>query len=61
MVGFFAELLDLPGWMRAVSPYEHTPLAPAESVRALPLMAMAALAAALTGAGLRGFRTRDVG
>ena len=54
-------LRHLPGWMRAVSPYEHTPLAPAESVRALPLMAMAALAAALTGAGLRGFRTRDVG
>jgi ABC-2 type transport system permease protein len=61
VIGFFAELLDLPGWLRAVSPYEHTPLAPAEAIRALPLLAMAALAITLAAAGARGFRTRDVG
>jgi ABC-2 type transport system permease protein len=61
VIGFFAELLDLPGWLRAVSPYEHTPLAPAEGVRALPLLVMTALAVTLAAAGVRGFRTRDVG
>ena len=61
LVGFFGEILDLPGWALAVSPYEHTPLAPAEDVRAMPLLALTGLALALGAAGLGGFRARDIG
>jgi ABC-2 type transport system permease protein len=60
-IGFFGEILDLPGWALAISPYEHTPLAPAEDMRAMPLLVMSGLALALGGAGLWGLRARDIG
>ena len=61
LLGFFGEILDLPGWALALSPYEHTPLAPAEDVRVAPLLVLTALALALGAAGLRGLRARDIG
>ena len=42
-----------------VSPYEHVPGLPAASFAAGPLLALTAVAATLTAAGLVGFRRRD--
>lgn len=61
VIGFFGETLDLPGWALAISPYEHTPLAPAENLTVGPLAVMTTLALVVDGAGLWGFRNRDIG
>jgi ABC-2 type transport system permease protein len=60
VVGIFAELLQLPDWARVVSPLEHLPSAPAEPVTVTPILALLALAAALTAAGLWALRRRDL-
>jgi ABC-2 type transport system permease protein len=61
VIGFFGEILHLPSWALGISPYEHTPLLPAEQFTALPLVVMTGLALALGAAGLWAFRTRDIG
>jgi ABC-2 type transport system permease protein len=61
VIGFFGEILDLPGWALAISPYEHTPLAPAEDVAVGPLAVMTTLAILMGAAGFWGFRNRDLG
>jgi ABC-2 type transport system permease protein len=61
VVAFFGELLDLPRWARDLSPFQHVPRLPADDVAWLPLGALAALAAALAGAGLAAVERRDVG
>ncbi|HLT69238.1 MAG TPA: hypothetical protein VKZ72_03670, partial [Acidimicrobiales bacterium] len=61
LVAFFGELLDLPRWARDLSPFQHVPRLPADDVAWLPLGALAALAAALAGAGLAAVERRDVG
>ncbi|MGH2941862.1 MAG: ABC transporter permease, partial [Solirubrobacteraceae bacterium] len=53
-------LLDAPGWLLDLSPYEHVPAVPAATLAAGPLLALTAGAIALTAAGLAGFRRRDV-
>jgi ABC-2 type transport system permease protein len=55
------ELLDLPTWLEDISPFKHTPPLPAADLTVVPLAVLAAVAAALTTAGLVGFRRRDVG
>jgi ABC-2 type transport system permease protein len=60
LIELFGELLRLPSWSRAVSPLHHVPGLPAEDLRALPLLALTALAVALTSAGLARFRARDL-
>lgn len=59
-VTWFAEVLNLPDWLRALSPVEQTPLLPAEDLTAVPLLVMSALAAVLGAAALRGLRHRDL-
>ena len=61
VLGMFGPILDAPGWVLDLSPFEHTPLVPAEDLDLLPLAVLTALAAGLTAAGLAGFRRRDVG
>jgi ABC-2 type transport system permease protein len=61
VVGLLDELLDLPTWIKDISPFEHTPSLPAADLAVAPLAGLAALAAALAYAGLVGFRHRDVG
>ena len=61
VIGMFGELLDLPGWVRDLSPFEHVPQVPADDWAVGPLVALVALAAGLTALGLAGFRRRDVG
>lgn len=60
VIGWLGGLLDLPGWVNGVSPFEHLPLVPVEDLAWLPLVALTALAVALLGAGLVGFRRRDI-
>jgi ABC-2 type transport system permease protein len=53
-------LLELPGWMRDISPFSHTPLAPAAEITIAPLVALTGIAVLLVGSGLATFRQRDV-
>jgi len=61
VVGVFGELLDLPGWLSRVSPFEHIPQPPAAAVSVVSLVVITAAAAGLVSAGLGAFRRRDVG
>ncbi|WP_051485986.1 ABC transporter permease [Nocardioides sp. J54] len=54
------ELLGLPDWAEAVSPYSHLAEVPRESWEAWPSLALVVVAAALTAAGIAGFRRRDI-
>lgn len=60
VVGYFSDLLQLPGWVRDLSPLEHLPSVPAEPLAAAPIATLTALAAALAAAGLWGLRRRDI-
>jgi ABC-2 type transport system permease protein len=61
LVAMFGELIDLPQWLRDLSPLQHSPQAPARATEALPLVVLVVVAAGLTVAGLVGFRRRDLG
>lgn len=60
VVGFFGQLLSLPGWLQDLSPFQHVPRLPAASFSLAPLIALGAVAVALIGLGDLGFRRRDV-
>jgi ABC-2 type transport system permease protein len=60
VVAFFAGSLDWPGWVDDASPLAWTPLVPVDDATAVPLVVLTAVAAALLGAGLAGFRRRDL-
>jgi ABC-2 type transport system permease protein len=60
LVGVFADLLRLPEWSRQISPFQHLPATPAEPFALGPVVAVTAVAAALTAAGLWGLRRRDL-
>jgi ABC-2 type transport system permease protein len=57
---YLGPLLSLPGWVMDLSPYSHVPLLPAADLAVAPLLALTAIAAALTAAGLIGLSRRDV-
>jgi ABC-2 type transport system permease protein len=61
VIGLFAELLDLPGWLVDVSPFQHVPAMPSEGFALTPIVALTATAAVLLVAGVVGFRRRDAG
>ena len=61
LMAFLGPLLSLPDWVLDLSPFTHVPLLPAADLTAGPLIALTAVAAAFTAAGLIGFRRRDVG
>jgi ABC-2 type transport system permease protein len=54
-------LLHAPAWLMDLSPFEHVPAVPATALAAGPLLALTAIAIALTGTGLVAFSRRDVG
>jgi len=53
-------LLKLPEWVQNISPFTHTPAAPAPTIEAWPLVVMSAIAVGLMALGLVAFRRRDV-
>jgi polyether ionophore transport system permease protein len=61
VIGLFAQLLDLPDWVVDLSPFQHVPAMPADDFALGPLLALTAVAAALSVVGLVGFRRRDAG
>ena len=61
VIGLFAELLNLPGWLVDVSPFQHVPAMPSQGFALTPVVALTATAAVLMVAGVVGFRRRDVG
>lgn len=60
-LGPLSGMFDLPGWLTDLSPFTHTPAAPLEPVRALPIVVMLCVAALFTVAGLISFRRRNIG
>jgi ABC-2 type transport system permease protein len=66
LVGFLlltevGPLLELPQWTMDISPYAHVPRIPGAEFAATPMLVLVAVAVLFVGAGLAGFRRRDVG
>lgn len=61
IVGLLGDLLQIPQWVRGISPFDHIPLLPAEPMQWLPIVALTAIGAILAGIGLFGMRRRDIG
>lgn len=59
-VGVLGEGLDLPQWLRDLSPFEHVPAVPAVGLDLVPLVVLGGLAVVLLAVGLAGFRHRDL-
>ena len=53
-------LLGLSGWVVGISPFAHVPKLPGSPFTSTPLLWLTAIAAALSIAGLAGFRRRDL-
>ncbi len=60
VVLMFGQVLQLPGWLKALSPFDHLALTPAEDARWMPVLVIGALAVAVSAAGQWLFRQRDV-
>lgn len=60
LAAFLGPLLGLPDWVMDLSPFTHVPLLPAAGMDWLALLALTAVAVVLCGAGLVGFRRRNV-
>jgi ABC-2 type transport system permease protein len=61
VVGFLGNTLDLPQWVRNISPFEHVPAMPAAPFDATPLLVLAAVAVAFTAVAMIAIRRRDIG
>ncbi len=60
VVGLLAETLQLPQWLRDVSPFEHPASLPAESFDLIPVLILAVITLGLVGVGLMGMNRRDI-
>lgn len=61
LLGQVGPLLKLPQAVMDVSPFTHTPKLPGGGFDVLPVAALTAVAVAVAGAALLGFRRRDIG
>ena len=55
-----ADSVDMPGWLRRVSPFAHVPAVPLEDAAAGPSLVLLALAGVLVAGGLLLGGRRDV-
>jgi ABC-2 type transport system permease protein len=60
LIEFVGSLLELPGWLLAVSPFHHLEPAPAVDPAIGPAMVMLLLGAAAAAVGVAAFRRRDL-
>jgi ABC-2 type transport system permease protein len=60
VVMLFGTVFRMPEWLQDLSPFHHLALVPAEAFRWPPLLMLAAIAVALTAAGIVSFTRRDV-
>jgi ABC-2 type transport system permease protein len=60
VLGFFGELLRLPQWVRAVSPFHHLPAVPAESLTLTGPVVLLVVAASLMAVGIGALERRDI-
>ncbi len=61
LLGQLGPVLKLGQWAMDVSPFTHVPKVPGSALPATPLLVLTVVAILLVGAGLAGFRQRDVG
>lgn len=57
---FFAKLVSLPEWAVRLSPFSNIPQLPVAQFKAMPLILLTAIGAALVYAGFRQFKRRDI-
>ncbi len=57
---YLGSLLDFPGWLNALSPFDHLPAMPTESFAAAPTLTLLGLTLALGTLGVVGLRRRDI-
>jgi len=60
VIGLFAQVLRLPGWVRDLSPLEHVAALPGRSWPAVPTVVLSGLCLVAFGAGVVGFCRRDL-
>jgi ABC-2 type transport system permease protein len=61
VLGQLGQFLQFPQWTLNLSPFTHTPNFPAQDIEVLPTLVLLSIAVVLVGAGLIGFRRRDIG
>ncbi len=59
-IGLFGDMLEVPGWAQAISPFDHVPELPGGSVELWPIAALASIAMLLVALGQYAFRLRDL-
>lgn len=60
VVLMFGTVLDLPGWITDLSPFQHSPMVPVADFDAEAVLTIAAVAALLFALGFVGLRRRDI-
>jgi ABC-2 type transport system permease protein len=60
LLGLLGQILAFPQWLIDLSPFTHVQALRATDINPAPLAALLAIGAGLTGAGLIGFRQRDL-
>ena len=60
LLGEFGELFSLPETVMRLSPFAHSPRAPAEAITTVPMLVLLAVALALVASGAALLRRRDV-
>ncbi|MFS0749202.1 ABC transporter permease [Oceanobacillus sp. 1P07AA] len=60
IVVYFADILDLPGWVRNLSLYEHIPVYPREDIDMINIIIYSVVAVLLGIVGFIGYRNRDI-
>jgi len=61
LIGWLGGLLDPPHWVEELSPFWHTPSVPVEAVTLAAPSLVTLSVVLLVGAGVLGFRRRDIG
>lgn len=61
VVGLFGPLLELPQWVRNLSPFEHVPALPGGGFEIVPLVVLTAFAVVGLTVGVRALARRDIG